>query len=97
MIQQWDAPREFDLCTDGEQRGCRQAPGSTLVLSAREGSHAVSALCEGSHLLPLSLWRNRTAVGSERCAEPSFWLASSRVEESSRAGQGRASGEGEPS
>ena len=48
MIQQWDAPREFDLCTDGEQRGCRQAPGSPLVLAAREGSHALSAR-EGSH------------------------------------------------
>ena len=37
MIQQWDAPREFDLCTDGEQRGCRQALGSPLVLAAAKG------------------------------------------------------------
>ena len=57
MIQQWDAPREFDLCTDGEQRGCRQAPGSTLVLAAREGSHALSAR-EGSHLSIIGLIAN---------------------------------------
>ena len=42
MIQQWDAPREFDLCPDGEQNGYWQAPGSPLVLAAREGSHALS-------------------------------------------------------
>ena len=57
MIQQWDAPREFDLCTDGEQRGCRQAPGSPLVLAAREGSHALSAR-EGSHLSIIGLIAN---------------------------------------
>ena len=57
MIQQWDAPRVFDLCTDGEQRGCRQAPGSTLVLAAREGSHALSAR-EGSHLSIIGLIAN---------------------------------------
>jgi hypothetical protein len=39
------------------QRGCRQAPGSTLVLAAREGSHALSAR-EGSHLSIIGLIAN---------------------------------------